>query len=670
MIRKLLCDSFSDSSNSNSSSSDSDNDNDNLELRRQRKNNRLIQNLLNCDRRNEECWKDGIAYSMKHEFALVPIRWVMGFSELYVFKRVIGSGTYGVVCEAIDKQTNMICACKIVTRSCEYLRELDHVLYLSNINGVLPLERVSFSNERMCMQFELAECTLKDAIKKMSHYNFHIFFEQLEFWFERILRPIIEIHKRHILHRDLKPENIVMIKRDGILYPQIIDFGLSKRIMGDNLMDDQIWYDVVTCCYRSPELWKSSRYKTSISYRKKIYRLYTVTEESWSLGCILYEMLDGSSLFPCESIKTLKYSISSFIASYLGRSYDPFCLVDPKKFTSLFVPERWNIEKLVENALLFRFTGKKASWTNQNLGTGNLISEHIPRSYREIILYKIRKIITILKGLLHPIPHKRMLPNNALILLCKEKDDMQIDSTVKIKFFNDIPMCRIYPRNSLIKFHREAIIHTCRMLFSIANRVQTDPKTFYFGLYLWISVLFDENISWLDHFHFIMLLVCCYELVNDYISNDESSEFISILKHNRRISQFYKVSKSSFCKEYLLTIRQGRIWIYNPGELRYFINLLLRKSNLTPQPQYKRSSSVYFSHHHPTTQSMRSSSFQKKRRDNSINSSQKYDIIFSEPLWDRYWDEKIFYTILEYLDHDFILPHPDIVLLDVIRNFL
>src|SRR3989304_6460586 len=227
-------------------------------------NNEILKNNIDCIVGDKDCWKDGIL--PKEEMLLVPIHWVKNFSELYEFKSNVGSGRYGVVVDAISKLTGNRCACKIVLRKDEYLRELDHLICLSTIPGVLPIQRVSFSDKKMCMESELGIYTLHTAIRKTKYKSIFGMFNIIEEWFIEIL----------------------------------------KRIMGTCLMNDSILYDVVTSCYRAPELW-------NIKQENELIRHYSVKEESWSLGCIFIEMFTCTELFQYPSISILKKNISSYI---------------------------------------------------------------------------------------------------------------------------------------------------------------------------------------------------------------------------------------------------------------------------------------------------------------------------------------------------------------------
>jgi len=534
-------------------------------------NNEILKNNIDCIVGDKDCWKDGIL--PKEEMLLVPIHWVKNFSELYEFKSNVGSGRYGVVVDAISKLTGNRCACKIVLRKDEYLRELDHLICLSTIPGVLPIQRVSFSDKKMCMESELGIYTLHTAIRKTKYKSIFGMFNIIEEWFIEILKTIDLIHKQYILHRDLKPENIIMIYKDNKLIPKIIDFGLSKRIMGTCLMNDSILYDVVTSCYRAPELW-------NIKQENELIRHYSVKEESWSLGCIFIEMFICTELFQYPSISILKKNISSYIKYVLG--YDPYNIysssskiLNKKRKLNNHNSFKYDIAKKLENAILNLF-GHMVDLSTPELGTGTIAANFIQSDDRISFFKKFSTYEEIIRGFLHPIPERRLTPEDALRRLIP---DYNILLSPKCQFFYDYPLYRIIPRNEIVINYKDTVIKTIELLFKIIHNHNIDPKSFFLGLYLWLSIIFDENTSWISHFHFRMLIVCCYELLNDYHYSNTPVHVDTILKNIPDFSNFYKYTNANFCRNFILTLKQGRTWIYNPGELRH---LFFNKDNIIP----------------------------------------------------------------------------------------
>lgn len=196
----------------------------------------------------------------------------------YVQGRLIGSGTYAKVYEAIDTETGAIVALKKITLNekegmpSTALREISILKSISHEN-IIELLQVIHREDFLILVFEYMDFDL------LSYIDLH---GNVMFLINQLISGVHHLHIRNIVHRDLKPHNI-LVNSKGIL--KIADFGLARSL---NAMDMAYSSEVVTLWYRAPELLMGS---TNYGYEIDI----------WSLGCILYEMICKKPLLPGEN---------------------------------------------------------------------------------------------------------------------------------------------------------------------------------------------------------------------------------------------------------------------------------------------------------------------------------------------------------------------------------
>jgi Tol biopolymer transport system component len=120
---------------------------------------------------------------------------------------------------------------------------------------------------------------------------------------QQIAEGLEYAHEQGIVHRDLKPANVKVASDDSV---KILDFGLAKAVDRDSgpslvnsptatWMATQAGVLLGTAAYMAPE-----QAKGKVADRRA---------DHWAFGCVLYEMLTGTSPFPGETVTDILASV-------------------------------------------------------------------------------------------------------------------------------------------------------------------------------------------------------------------------------------------------------------------------------------------------------------------------------------------------------------------------
>jgi len=233
----------------------------------------------------------------------------------YELKTIIGSGSYGSVCEAKLKPEATLVAikrmkhlfddlidCKRILREISILSKLKHknVVGLSDVFIGEGDHMKTF--DELYMVMEICDSDLKKLVRT----DVNLSLQHVDTLLYNLLVGLKYLHSAGIYHRDLKPANCLVNQDCSV---KICDFGLSRAVgVAQNLgelpntpregqeggavvpatqrLKRHLTGHVVTRWYRAPEL-------------ILLQENYTEKIDIWSVGCIYAEllgMLDGAGV--------------------------------------------------------------------------------------------------------------------------------------------------------------------------------------------------------------------------------------------------------------------------------------------------------------------------------------------------------------------------------------
>jgi serine/threonine protein kinase len=220
---------------------------------------------------------------------------------------ILGSGTYGVVWKARSRETNDMYAIKSITIICrnrnkKKLRKEIDLLRIFNHPNIVRLYDVVETVHNLYIIQELCHGgELFDAISNSGTGKFNE--KDAASVMRDAILAIQYCHDRNICHRDLKPENFLLAtpllpQRDPRTDPfptiKLADFGLGAGISATRSSHNQLSGLVGTIFYIAPEIFSGT---------------YGLECDMWSLGVILYILLNGNFPFDGSNVKEVANKI-------------------------------------------------------------------------------------------------------------------------------------------------------------------------------------------------------------------------------------------------------------------------------------------------------------------------------------------------------------------------
>lgn len=209
--------------------------------------------------------------------------------------RVLGKGGFGEVCACQTRATGKMYACKklekrrIKNRKGETMVMTEkQILQKVNSRFVVNLAYAFEMKDALCLVLTIMEG---------GDLKFHIYNmggepgfpeERSRFYACEIILGLGHLHKEGIVYRDCKPENILLDSKGHV---RISDLGLAVEIPQGEAVRGRVG----TVGYMAPEIIDNEK--------------YTFSPDWFSLGCLVYEMIEGRAPFRARKEKVKREEV-------------------------------------------------------------------------------------------------------------------------------------------------------------------------------------------------------------------------------------------------------------------------------------------------------------------------------------------------------------------------
>lgn len=199
---------------------------------------------------------------------------------------IIGQGAFGVVYKAVTADKQIVAVKEIIVDSenKELIEREVEILTQLNHPNIVRYYGSMYKDNKYYIVLEYCQGgDLEEYLKHAKGVNKNI----VLYWFKQLVSALSYLQYNNKMHRDLKPANLYLnsldVRNADI---KLGDFGFS-RVLNNNTAQSKLG----TPLYMAPELFSNYSY----DYRADV----------WSLGCLIYELIEGVPLFNANSVKEL-----------------------------------------------------------------------------------------------------------------------------------------------------------------------------------------------------------------------------------------------------------------------------------------------------------------------------------------------------------------------------
>ncbi|KAA6383765.1 MAG: putative Serine/threonine-protein kinase 4, partial [Streblomastix strix] len=194
---------------------------------------------------------------------------------IFELQETLGQGAFGTVYKALKKDTNELCAIKVmIFEDQDEVVEIEKEIIMLRSTGEHSVHFIgAWQQDQTCIWIVMELCEFGSITNTYELTKHGLNEEQLSYVLHRVLEGLVYLHGSKKIHRDIKASNI-LVKSNGDI--RIGDFGVSATLKRT--------LDKRNTMIGSP-YWMAPEVISNEPYDKKA--------DIWSLGITTIEMVEG-----------------------------------------------------------------------------------------------------------------------------------------------------------------------------------------------------------------------------------------------------------------------------------------------------------------------------------------------------------------------------------------
>lgn len=239
--------------------------------------------------------------------------------DKYTVEKALGAGSFGEISLVRSRKNGTLYVCKRIDWSNKTARQQEdsenEVRAMAKLNHPNIVGFIAAFLEKKTLHIIMEYADQGDLERELCGFverNEMLSEKRIMHLFVQIALGLRQVHKQHLIHRDLKSANVFVTSKGHL---KLGDFGFAKQLNYTLALTNTV---CGTPYYFAPEICQR------LPYNNKI--------DVWSLGVILYEMINLQKPFEAKSLPELRKRVvnedpSPFVAEHVSQELQDLCML-------------------------------------------------------------------------------------------------------------------------------------------------------------------------------------------------------------------------------------------------------------------------------------------------------------------------------------------------------